>query len=68
LPAGARELYVLQSFQTGSETHSTSFSMVTVASSPIINWLGCESELSPPSDVDVKNGGCIPPIHHVFMA
>jgi hypothetical protein len=41
---------------------------------PSIQWLpgvkrpGREADHTPPSSVEVKNGGAIPPFHHVFMA
>jgi hypothetical protein len=31
-----------------------------------IKWLMCEANHSPPSDAEVKNGGAIPPLPHMF--
>jgi hypothetical protein len=30
-----------------------------------IKWQGCEMDHSPPSSVEVKNGGAIPPLPHM---
>jgi hypothetical protein len=39
---------------------------VPEASFPCVNWLGRDADSSPPSCVDVKNGGAIPSLPHMF--
>jgi hypothetical protein len=65
--AGAR-LYLLHSIQTGSGAHPASYPMGTGG-----DFLGgvkavrvFETEHSPPSSVEVKNGGAIPLLPHMF--
>jgi hypothetical protein len=36
--------------------------------SPGVKRPGYQADRSPPYSAEVKNGGAIPPIHHVFMA
>jgi hypothetical protein len=36
--------------------------------SPGIKWQGREADYSPQSSAEVKNGGAIPTLPHVFMA
>jgi hypothetical protein len=45
-----------------------SYSVGTGTSFPELNQPGREADHSPPSSVEVKNGGGIPPLPYVFMA
>jgi hypothetical protein len=38
------------------------------AISPEVKWLGHKADHSNPFSAEVKNGGVIPPLPHVFMA
>jgi hypothetical protein len=56
LPAGEEDFYPLQSVQTGPAAHPESCIMATGDS-----FSGHEADHSPPSSVQVKYGGSIPP-------
>jgi hypothetical protein len=54
-PAGRKDFSLLRSVQTDSGAHPTSYTMDT----------GGDLPHSPPSSVEVKNGGAIPPLSHM---
>jgi hypothetical protein len=56
---------LLHSFQTGSGPHPPSYPMCTGSSFPRVKRAGCEAIHSPPSSVEVKNGGATPPLPHM---
>jgi hypothetical protein len=56
IPDRVRDFYLLHKVQTDSETHPASYQM-----EPWVKWLVNEAEHSTPSNVEVKNGGAIPP-------
>jgi hypothetical protein len=65
----SRARFFHHSVQTGSVAHPPPYPMGTAGSfSPGVKRPGCEADHSPPSSTEVKNGGAIPPLLHVFMA
>jgi hypothetical protein len=60
--AGERDFSLLQSVQTGSGAHPASCAMVSRALSMVVNPLGRETDHSPSTSVEVKNGRAIPPL------
>jgi hypothetical protein len=62
-PAGAIEFYVLHNVQTGSDVLPASYPMGTGALSSEAERPGREANPSP-SNVEVKNGGAVPPLVH----
>jgi hypothetical protein len=67
-PARARGIYLLHSGQTGSGAHPILSNGYRRALPLGVKWPGREADHSPPSSTEVKNGGAIPPLPHVFMA
>jgi hypothetical protein len=67
--ARARDFSPLYSVQTGSGPTQPPLQWVPGAVFPGGKWPGLEADLSPswPS-AEVKNGGAIPPLPHIFMA
>jgi hypothetical protein len=53
--AGAKGFSLFRTIQTGSSVVS-----------PWVMWPGREADHSPPSNGEVKNGGAIPPLRHIF--
>jgi hypothetical protein len=60
-----QEFSLVHSIQTGSGVHPASY---PGALSPGVERPGSEADHSPPSSAEVKKGGAIPPLPHVFMA
>jgi hypothetical protein len=63
--AGAKELSLLHSIQTGSGAHPASYPMGTGGFFPGLKQPGCEYHHAPPCSADVMNGGAIPPLPHI---
>jgi hypothetical protein len=61
--AGASDFSLLHSAQAGSGADSASYPMGTGGSFP--RGKGHEADSSPPSSAEVRNGGAIPPFHHM---
>jgi hypothetical protein len=59
--AGTRDFSLLHSVQTASEVYPASYPKATGALSPKLKKPGRESDHSPPSNVEVNNGGALPP-------
>jgi hypothetical protein len=57
----ARDFSLLHSAQDSSGAHPASYTMSTRGSYPGAKWLGHKADHSPPSSVEAKNGGAIPP-------
>jgi hypothetical protein len=66
--AGAGDFSLLHSIQTRSGDHPTSYPVGTGAGFPRLKWLGCEADHLPSSSAEVKNGGTIPPLSHMFSS
>jgi hypothetical protein len=56
-PAGVRDIYLLHSVQTSSETHPSSYPMGTGGGGG--ERVGSEPDHSPPSSAEVKDGEAI---------
>jgi hypothetical protein len=59
---------LLHRIETGYRAHPASYPMGTWGSFPGVMGPGREAEHSPQSSVEVKNGGAVHPLTHVFMA
>jgi hypothetical protein len=65
--AEARDFYFLHVVQTDSGVHPTSYPMGTGGSFlGGIKLLGREADHSPPSNAEVRKGGAVPPLYHIF--
>jgi hypothetical protein len=62
----ARDFSVLHSIQTGSGAHPSSYSLDTGECFHGIKWPGHKADHSSPSGAEVKNGGAVPPLTHIF--
>jgi hypothetical protein len=62
-----RRVAVIHSVQTSSRAHSASYSMGTGSLSLEVKLPGRGANNSHPSSAEVKNGGIIPPLPHVFI-
>jgi hypothetical protein len=60
--AGVRDFLFPHSVQTHSRAYPASYPMGT---GTWVNQRGHETEHSPPSSTEVKNGGSIPPLPHI---
>jgi hypothetical protein len=58
----SKRFSVLCSIQTGSGPHSSSYPIAAGAVSPCVKRHWIEADNTPPSSVEIKNGGAIPPI------
>jgi hypothetical protein len=56
-----KKLFLLHSIQTGPGAHPASYPM-GAGGSFLGKQPGCEADILPPSSVDVKNSGAIPPL------
>jgi hypothetical protein len=65
-PAKEIDFSFLHRVQTGHGFHPASYPMGTGGSSPRVNRPGHEADYSPPSSVEVKNGGAMPPLPHML--
>jgi hypothetical protein len=67
--AGARDVSLLSSVQTGSGAHPASYPMDTGGSFPGVKRPMREAEQSPPSSAEIKSGGALPPVllHGVML-
>jgi hypothetical protein len=61
-PTGARDFSLLRNVHTGSGAHPASYPMGSVGCFPGVKRQGREADFSPPSTVEVMNGGAIPPL------
>jgi hypothetical protein len=59
--ARTRDFFLLHNIHTGSGAHPASYTMDTG-----VNWPGHEADHSSPSSAEVKGGGPIPPLLHMF--
>jgi hypothetical protein len=67
-PAEAKDFPLFHGVQAGFGSHPASYAMDTEAVSLGVKRPGCEAQHSPPSSVEVKNGGAIPAPPFIFMA
>jgi hypothetical protein len=61
-PAEATDCSLLHSIQTGSRAHPASYPMGVGNFSPGVKRPDRDTNHSPPSSAEVKNGGTIPPL------
>jgi hypothetical protein len=61
-PPEVRNFYQFYSIQTCSGAHPASYPMRTGCFSPKVKQPGREADHQPPSNVEIKNGGAIPPL------
>lgn len=54
--------YLLHNVHTGSEVYPVSYAVVSGAASLWVKQSEGETHLLRPSNAEVKNGGCIPPL------
>jgi hypothetical protein len=64
-PAGATDVYLLHSVQTGSGVHPASYPVGTGGVSSELERPGREADHSLQSNAEVKNGGAKPPLPHM---
>jgi hypothetical protein len=65
IPAGARDLSLLDSVWTSSGACPASYPMITRGTFPEVKQPRREADHSPPSSAEVKTGGAIPPLFHM---
>jgi hypothetical protein len=63
-----QDFSLLQSVQTGSWAHLTSYAVGTGAISPGVKRLGLEADHSTPYSAEAKKCGLVPPFPYVFIA
>jgi hypothetical protein len=61
---GTGNIFLLHSVKMFSEDHTGSYKMGTANSSLGVKRPGRNADYSPPSSVEVNNGGATPPIPH----
>jgi hypothetical protein len=59
IPSRGRDFSLLHSVQTDSGAHPASYPMDTRALFSGVKWLGHEADHTPPSSVEVMNGGAV---------
>jgi hypothetical protein len=64
VPGRTKDVSLLHSVQTRSGAHQASYPVSTGALSPEEERPGREVDHSPPSSVEIKNDGAIPPLPH----
>jgi hypothetical protein len=64
IPGRARDFSLLHNIQTGSGAHPASYTIGTGGSFPGGMRPGRETDHSPSSSAEVRNGGAIPPLPH----
>jgi hypothetical protein len=67
IPRKGQDFSLLRSLQTGSGAHPTSYAMDIVRLLPLgVKRPGLEADHSPPSSVEIKNDGAIPPLPRIL--
>jgi hypothetical protein len=59
IPSRSKIFFSFQNIQMGSEAHPASYPMAASDPIPGVKWLGCDFDLSLPSNAVVNNGGAI---------